>query len=195
MWTFSPGDPSAAPQLLFDRSYEDIYSDPGSPLYLRHPTLPTSVVARVDGGRKLLMLGALCPPCARAALPCRLLRAPAGSLRLARCCCDRCILSQPVGRHASVGERRWVGLVLGDGALRFCRAVQDTAPDSLHCHCTSTRYCSAPRGRRMCPLGRAGTSGSMPINASASRRTQFQHVASLFLFSIPSVRLPCCMCS
>lgn len=59
VWTFAPGDPSAEPQLLFDRSYEDIYSDPGSPLYVRHPTLPTSILARVDGGRRLLMLGAL----------------------------------------------------------------------------------------------------------------------------------------
>eukprot|EP00892_Ulva_mutabilis_P002989 jgi/Ulvmu1/12691/UM094_0049.1 len=57
VWTFTPGDASATPQLLFDRSYEDIYSDPGSPLYVRHPTLPTSILARVDGGRQLLMLG------------------------------------------------------------------------------------------------------------------------------------------
>lgn len=58
MWTFAPGDPASEPQLLFDRSYEDIYSDPGAPLYVRHPTLPTSILARVDGGRRLLMLGA-----------------------------------------------------------------------------------------------------------------------------------------
>lgn len=59
VWVVAPGDPSKEPELLFDRSYEDIYSDPGSPLYVKHPVLGTSVLARVDGERKLLMLGAL----------------------------------------------------------------------------------------------------------------------------------------
>ena len=60
VWVVSPGDPSKEPELLFDRSYEDIYSDPGSPLYVKHPVLGTSVLARVEGERTLLMLGVLC---------------------------------------------------------------------------------------------------------------------------------------
>jgi hypothetical protein len=57
VWVISPDNPTKEPELLFDRSYEDIYSDPGSPLYVKHPELGTSVLARVDGERKLLMLG------------------------------------------------------------------------------------------------------------------------------------------
>ena len=57
VWSFAPDDAEIAPKLLFDRNYEDIYTDPGSPLAVRHPMLPTAVLARVDGGDKLLMQG------------------------------------------------------------------------------------------------------------------------------------------
>jgi hypothetical protein len=69
VWVIAPDDPGAPPQLLFDRSYEDIYSDPGSPLYVRHPRLGTSVLARIDGLRKLLMLGAPMHACAQCEAP------------------------------------------------------------------------------------------------------------------------------
>jgi hypothetical protein len=47
---FSPGNPSAPPRLLFDRSYEDVYSDPGSP-FSRKTALGTGVLAEVRGGK------------------------------------------------------------------------------------------------------------------------------------------------
>ena len=53
-----PSDPSVPPQPLFDRSYEDVYSDPGNPMYRRHPTLPTSIIAKLNGSRQLLFSGA-----------------------------------------------------------------------------------------------------------------------------------------
>jgi hypothetical protein len=60
VWTLAPGNPCRPPKLLFDRNYEDIYTDPGHPLAVRHPVWPSSVLARVDGGDALLMQGA--PP-------------------------------------------------------------------------------------------------------------------------------------
>lgn len=57
VWTFRPADPGQPQKLLFDRNYEDIYTDPGSPLGVRHPQYATDVLARVDGGNKLLMQG------------------------------------------------------------------------------------------------------------------------------------------
>lgn len=64
VWVIRPRDPSAEKQLLFDRNYEDIYSDPGSPMYVRHGTLPRSILGRVGGRDALLMQGAriLLPP-------------------------------------------------------------------------------------------------------------------------------------
>lgn len=47
---FSPGDPSAPPRLLFDRSWEDVYSDPGSP-FSRRTALGSGVLAEVRGGK------------------------------------------------------------------------------------------------------------------------------------------------
>ncbi|MFC1724054.1 S9 family peptidase [candidate division KSB1 bacterium] len=35
-WIFNPGNPDAKPELLFDRSTEDTYSDPGSPLTIQN---------------------------------------------------------------------------------------------------------------------------------------------------------------
>lgn len=55
----APGDPSKEPTLLFDRNFEDIYTDPGVPLAIRHPKFPTSVLARVEGGDSLIMQGVL----------------------------------------------------------------------------------------------------------------------------------------
>lgn len=62
-WMISPGDLTKAPEMLFDRNYEDVYGDPGSPMYRRHPTLPTSIIAKMDGERRLLLTGA--PPNSR----------------------------------------------------------------------------------------------------------------------------------
>lgn len=59
-WMITPGQPDKVPEKLFDRNYEDVYGDPGSPMYRRHPTLPTSILAKVDGERRLLLVGA--PP-------------------------------------------------------------------------------------------------------------------------------------
>ncbi len=46
IWMYSPDRRSAAPELLFDRSYEDVYSDPGSPLSRRTKN-GTYVLAKV----------------------------------------------------------------------------------------------------------------------------------------------------
>ncbi|KAG1675325.1 hypothetical protein FOA52_015999 [Chlamydomonas sp. UWO 241] len=53
----APGDPSRASSVLFDRNYEDVYSDPGSPL-TRRTQWGTYVLARVDGKDALLLSGA-----------------------------------------------------------------------------------------------------------------------------------------
>jgi hypothetical protein len=64
VWAFAPGggeDDAAdagepSKQLLFDRVYEDAYSDPGSPLQARTPA-GTYVLARPGGARRLLLAG------------------------------------------------------------------------------------------------------------------------------------------
>ncbi|KAF8067166.1 hypothetical protein HT031_002213 [Scenedesmus sp. PABB004] len=56
VWTFAPdrrGEPKA---VLFDRSFEDVYSDPGAPL-TRRTAAGTYVLAKVDGARRLLLSG------------------------------------------------------------------------------------------------------------------------------------------
>lgn len=53
--------PPITPQLLFDRNYEDAYSDPGSPA-TRRTQWGTYVLALVDGERKLLMQGSGASP-------------------------------------------------------------------------------------------------------------------------------------
>ncbi|CAI6005876.1 unnamed protein product [Closterium sp. NIES-64] len=66
-WAIAPGgasgplppDQRPPPKLIFDRSYEDRYSDPGSPL-LRRTSMGTYVLAQVrmpDGALRLLLAG------------------------------------------------------------------------------------------------------------------------------------------
>eukprot|EP00798_Chlamydomonas_sp_ICE-L_P008109 gene8109-1355_t len=51
-----PSDPEAKPEVLFDRNYEDAYTDPGSPLS-RRTKMGTYILAKIDGQRKFLMEG------------------------------------------------------------------------------------------------------------------------------------------
>eukprot|EP00897_Mesotaenium_endlicherianum_P002958 jgi/Mesen1/2690/ME000167S01839 len=58
-WTIAPGRPEQEPKILFDRSYEDSYSDPGSPM-VRRTSQGTYVLARIlmpDGAHRLLLRG------------------------------------------------------------------------------------------------------------------------------------------
>lgn len=48
-WVISPGSKDANPRILFDRSSEDVYSDPGSPMLRRTPA-GTYVIAKVKKG-------------------------------------------------------------------------------------------------------------------------------------------------
>lgn len=57
VWTIAPGDPARPPQLLFDRDYEDAYTDPGSPAN-RRTKRGTYVLAQIEGTRQLIMQGA-----------------------------------------------------------------------------------------------------------------------------------------
>ena len=45
-WVISPGSEDVNPRILFDRSSEDVYSDPGSPMLRRTPA-GTYVIAKV----------------------------------------------------------------------------------------------------------------------------------------------------
>ncbi|KAG6787044.1 hypothetical protein POTOM_008672 [Populus tomentosa] len=45
-WVISPGSKDASPRILFDRSSEDVYSDPGSPMLRRTPA-GTYVIAKI----------------------------------------------------------------------------------------------------------------------------------------------------
>ena len=56
VWTIAPGDPAKEPQLLFDRDYEDAYTDPGSPAN-RRTKRGTYVLAQIEGTRQLIMQG------------------------------------------------------------------------------------------------------------------------------------------
>eukprot|EP00879_Flechtneria_rotunda_P026301 GHRR01028036.1.p1 GENE.GHRR01028036.1~~GHRR01028036.1.p1 ORF type:complete len:835 (+),score=219.07 GHRR01028036.1:164-2668(+) len=56
VYTFAPGKPQQEKQVLFDRSYEDVYSDPGSPLS-RRTSNGSYILAKIDGQRQLLMVG------------------------------------------------------------------------------------------------------------------------------------------
>lgn len=59
-WVISPGCKDASPRILFDRSYEDVYSDPGSPV-LRRISVGAYVIARMrkenDDATYLLLTG------------------------------------------------------------------------------------------------------------------------------------------
>lgn len=56
VWRLAPDEPDTPPQLLFDRSYEDRYSDPGSPLMRWTPT-GSAVLLTADEGRTLFLVG------------------------------------------------------------------------------------------------------------------------------------------
>ncbi|CAK7348427.1 unnamed protein product [Dovyalis caffra] len=45
-WVISPGSKDVSPRILFDRSSEDVYSDPGSPM-LRRTSAGTYVIAKI----------------------------------------------------------------------------------------------------------------------------------------------------
>ncbi|CAI0469763.1 unnamed protein product [Linum tenue] len=64
-WVVSPGSKDATPRILFDRSSEDVYSDPGSPM-LRRTSAGTYVIARIkkqnDEGTYLLLNGSGATP-------------------------------------------------------------------------------------------------------------------------------------
>ncbi|XP_059436221.1 probable glutamyl endopeptidase, chloroplastic [Corylus avellana] len=48
-WVISPGSKDASPRILFDRSSEDVYSDPGSPILWTTPAATaTHVIAKVN---------------------------------------------------------------------------------------------------------------------------------------------------
>jgi dipeptidyl aminopeptidase/acylaminoacyl peptidase len=60
-WRLSPGEPTAEPELFFERSYEDRYNDPGYPMMVPNewgwPVLRTA-----DRGRTLFLSGAGASP-------------------------------------------------------------------------------------------------------------------------------------
>ncbi|EPS61481.1 hypothetical protein M569_13316, partial [Genlisea aurea] len=64
-WVISPGHENLNPRLLFDRSSEDVYSDPGSPM-TRRSALGTYVIAKIkkekDEGTFLLLNGSGASP-------------------------------------------------------------------------------------------------------------------------------------
>lgn len=55
-WSFDPSNPEAEAKLFDDRSYNDQYRDPGSPLHALGP-LGTRVLATINSGRDLLLTG------------------------------------------------------------------------------------------------------------------------------------------
>ncbi|MGH7545475.1 MAG: TolB family protein, partial [Gemmatimonadota bacterium] len=60
-WVVRPGAPRARARLLFDRSSEDRYGDPGDPWTRRSPA-GTSVLVTADGGRTLFFSGSGASP-------------------------------------------------------------------------------------------------------------------------------------
>jgi len=60
-WAVSPGRPQAEPRLVFDRSWEDRYSDPGRPLVQPTPN-GTHVLLTANNGHTLFLAGpGACP--------------------------------------------------------------------------------------------------------------------------------------
>ncbi|TKY61708.1 glutamyl endopeptidase [Spatholobus suberectus] len=59
-WVVSPGSEDVAPHILFDRSSEDVYSDPGTPM-MRRTEAGTYIIARIkkesDEGRYIILNG------------------------------------------------------------------------------------------------------------------------------------------
>ncbi|KAL4375903.1 hypothetical protein GQ457_02G002180 [Hibiscus cannabinus] len=64
-WVISPGSKDVSPRILFDRSSEDVYSDPGSPMLRRTPA-GTYVIAKLrkenDDGTYVLLNGSGATP-------------------------------------------------------------------------------------------------------------------------------------
>eukprot|EP00262_Sarcandra_glabra_P021213 TRINITY_DN8834_c1_g1_i1.p1 TRINITY_DN8834_c1_g1~~TRINITY_DN8834_c1_g1_i1.p1 ORF type:complete len:949 (-),score=194.61 TRINITY_DN8834_c1_g1_i1:437-3283(-) len=63
-WVISPSFKDASPRILFDRSSEDVYSDPGSPM-LRRTSAGTYVIAKIkkeDKGTYVLLNGSGATP-------------------------------------------------------------------------------------------------------------------------------------
>jgi hypothetical protein len=64
-WVVSPGSVDVPPRILFDRSSEDVYSDPGSPMS-RRTQAGTYVIAKIkkegDDGRYVLLNGSGATP-------------------------------------------------------------------------------------------------------------------------------------
>lgn len=64
-WVISPGSENVSPRILFDRSFEDVYSDPGSPM-LRRSSSGTYVIAKIrkenDDATYLLLNGSGATP-------------------------------------------------------------------------------------------------------------------------------------
>jgi dipeptidyl aminopeptidase/acylaminoacyl peptidase len=56
VWQVKPGDRTAAPRLVEDRSWQDRYNDPGQPL-MRANRYGRSVLLTTDGGRTLFLRG------------------------------------------------------------------------------------------------------------------------------------------
>ena len=59
VWMIAPGQRDKQKEILFDRDYEDAYSDPGSPA-LRRTSRSTYVIARLEGSGQLIMQGVPC---------------------------------------------------------------------------------------------------------------------------------------
>jgi dipeptidyl aminopeptidase/acylaminoacyl peptidase len=55
-WIIKPNKPKAKPTLLFDRSYEDRYSDPGRPV-TKQTSQGTSVLFTVNKGKSFFLMG------------------------------------------------------------------------------------------------------------------------------------------
>ncbi len=55
-WIVQPNQPAAAAKLLFDRSYEDRYSDPGSPV-LKRTKFGTSALLTSNNGKSIFLSG------------------------------------------------------------------------------------------------------------------------------------------
>lgn len=63
-WVIAPGNKEITPRILFDRSSEDAYSDPGSPM-MRRTDNGTYVIAKIkkeDEGTFLLLNGSGATP-------------------------------------------------------------------------------------------------------------------------------------
>ncbi|QOW20000.1 S9 family peptidase [Lysobacter ciconiae] len=54
-WRIAPGQPAQAPELIFDRSYEDRYNDPGTPVTRPDDAGNQRLVVSSDGGSIFLM--------------------------------------------------------------------------------------------------------------------------------------------